>query len=109
MSVDRVMVDLGLIEAGAETGDVDARIQAEALAFLRAGGVVSWDEWRRMDERTRRAFESAGQSLAVERAHLNLEIVSGIFGGIGAAVEESDLDRLDAIERALDRAAERIL
>ena len=42
----------------------------EAGSFLRAGGVLSWRDWREMDGSERSAFVEAGKMLAAERASL---------------------------------------
>jgi hypothetical protein len=41
---------------------------ADALSFLRAGGVLTRQDWREMSDRDRLIFEAAGMQVSRERA-----------------------------------------
>ena len=67
MVIDRVMADMKL---GIMDGDIPAGAQRVirdgAEAFLRAGGMVTWELWSLMSDVTRAAFVEAGNSIAAE-------------------------------------------
>jgi hypothetical protein len=88
MRVDRFLADLGVAETDT---DVSARLEAEAAAFLRAGGVLAWSDWIAMAPETRAAFAEAGRRIRTETAIMEgmihahperaAEIVAAFHGG----------------------------
>lgn len=78
----------------------------DAQTFLRAGGTLSWSEWRRMDVDTRAAFAAANDALKVEHA---LRTATALSGPEGALSLHSELDGGDlAVDVALQAAVARL-
>jgi hypothetical protein len=85
---------------------------ADLANFLRGGGVVSLDEWVRLDDTTKARLGDAGVIVSAERAMLyaaacrpdGVRHVAQIVDG-GQASEEADL--ADALNRGLARVTGR--
>ena len=84
-------VDTGLARTPSDglTDEMVSLLADEAEAFLRAGGRLSWGDWRGLPDQEREAFAIAGDRLRSEMA-----------GMIGAAV--SDVRVADAMMRGDD-------
>lgn len=70
-------------------------------AFLRAGGVLGWQDWRDLGPEERAALEQAGGAVEAERAQLVADAILERLGGAG-----DELEAEAAIEAGL-AAAER--
>lgn len=68
LAISSGVVALPSVEAIQAEDRVVAAMILEARAFLGAGGVLSWRDWREMDDSERAAFVEAGKTLAAERA-----------------------------------------
>lgn len=78
----------------------------DAIAFLRAGGVVSWSEWRHMDADTRASFVAANEHIQVERALRHGLAAQGPDGALQVYSELDGGQLLDEMD--LRSAVERI-
>jgi len=90
--VDRVIADLRMLKATRE-GDVQGTVSRHVDAFLRAGGVVSWDFWSLLSPETRGIFAECGDQIARDRglvllrAQRQLEQDSAVSGIVREATE----------------------
>lgn len=99
MSVDRVMVDLGLVVSDEESPGVDGVLYAEAMEFLTAGGQLGWALWRGMTPRTRAAFVRAGESIESRR-------IAAVIGSLAEAVGK--IGEVSSVGSALDDTMRRM-
>lgn len=77
------------------------RAVANAAAFLRAGGAISWDRWRSLDEPSRAALVEAGEDVAQDRAILVARALVALQP-VAATVREKTHDEI--IDEAMSRA-----
>lgn len=68
MKIDRFQIDAGLVSGGDLPDAGRAALLAEAVAFFRAGGVLSWPDWRDMGDETRDVFVEAREAVEYDRA-----------------------------------------
>lgn len=77
-SLDWFIVDSGLVQEVGEFGkDAQHGLELAAEEFLRAGGVLSWGEWKQLGDASRRAFIKARQRVETERATMLGLAISG--------------------------------
>lgn len=93
MKLDKIILDCGLADMNGQklSDEALAIIIDNAEAFLRAGGVITWDMWSSMSDETKAAFLTAGQRIRVETCYLTglcaqnidsaLEVFSKLDGG----------------------------
>lgn len=82
--------------------DADAytqRIVEEVLAFLRAGGQVTWTEWRKMNVDYRGAFIAATQRIEIERELRGRASTADLYAEIDGGELHDTLGLIDAVER----------
>lgn len=82
---------------------VVGRMLAEALAFLRCGGVLSWRDWASMDALERDLFGEAARMVAAERASLTGIASQSMSSAvsIGAEADGGETAKALAMEAAL--------
>lgn len=82
---------------------VMAALIVEAGAFLRAGGALSWRDWREMDEPERAAFVEAGRMLTAERASMAGVASQSLAGAlqVGSEADGGEAMRTMGLEAAL--------
>jgi hypothetical protein len=69
----------------------------EARAFLASGGVLSWRDWREMDESERSAFVEAGRINAAERASMTGVASQSLAGALQVAAEADGGEAIRAV------------
>jgi hypothetical protein len=112
MKIDPFVAGLGIasIEGDDLPEEISDLLGNAVEAFLRAGGVLSWNDWERMSAETRAAFVAAGDRLRSEKAGLaGLAAQSPqAAAGILSASDGGDLSARLAISAACDRLAEKV-
>lgn len=63
MPLDRALVDLDLVRLGDDGELLEETLREQFVLFLRAGGVVTWDLWAALSDRSRRALLEAQERL----------------------------------------------
>lgn len=77
MKADFVLADLGGLETD---GEPFAELRDAAELFLRAGGHLSWADWRALSPTTQAAFVEAGNCLRREAASaVGIAILSAMY------------------------------
>lgn len=111
MMIDRIMADLKLgIADGTISEGAKSAIRDSAEAFLRAGGVVTWDLWVSMESETKAAFIHANELIQTEHSVL---AALASFGPdqaaqILSAVDGGDMQIRLALKRTADQMMERM-
>lgn len=82
---------------------------SNAKAFLRAGGTLSWDRWRSLDDTSRAALVEAGEDVAQDRAILVARALVALSTPAPSAPRPKTHDEIldEAMARAGRSAVER--
>jgi uncharacterized membrane protein len=90
--IDRFLMDMKLFGQEGELAESALQFATEeAERFLRAGGRLSWLDWKEMGTETRAAFIAAGNRLASERALIPLQM----------SVEAAEHQHADAVLKSM--------
>lgn len=101
---------LGVVGEPEIADDDKEELALLAEDFLRAGGVLSLDDWKELSSDERSAFVTGGDSLrariAVEQKMAMASVDS--CGEVAAKYDSGQMTRSIILERALDLASEKV-